>query len=164
MPGLVKVGKTTKLPSSRAEELSGVTGVATPFIVVYEELFDDCDFVESFVHTKLAESGMRVSESREFFRAPVSDVIKAILSAVPAIQPTKPGIVRADDLIAPDDVSLAGFQLDNYSAPHPRSGSRGRAHDHRSARLVSPAFERNRGAAITLENRRSGLWDSLAGH
>ena len=27
----------------------------------------------------------------------------------------------------------------------------------------SPAFERNHGTAISLENKRSGLWDSLAG-
>lgn len=67
MPGLVKVGKTTRLPSDRADELSGVTGVATPFIVVYEEYFDDCDAVEAHVHTRLAGKGLRLSANREFF-------------------------------------------------------------------------------------------------
>ena len=33
MPGIAKVGRTTRAPRDRAAELSGVTGVATPFIV-----------------------------------------------------------------------------------------------------------------------------------
>src|ERR1700730_5084040 len=107
MPGLVKVGKTTRLPSARAEELSGVTGVATPFIVVYEEFFDDCDAVEALVHTKLSVGGLRLSDSREFFRAPVSDVIKAIISAAHcAPQPSS----CSDDLITPDDDSVADLK------------------------------------------------------
>jgi hypothetical protein len=39
MPGLVKVGKTARSPTQRADELSGVTGVATPFIVAFEQQF-----------------------------------------------------------------------------------------------------------------------------
>jgi hypothetical protein len=85
MPGLVKVGKTTRAPSDRADELSGVTGVATPFIVVYEDYFEDCDAVESFVHTKLGQHGVRVSETREFFRASVSEVLKIITAIGPAV-------------------------------------------------------------------------------
>jgi hypothetical protein len=80
MPGLIKVGKTTRLPSERVGELSGVTGVPTPFIVAYEEHFSDCDSAEQFVHAKLTEQGVRVSDSREFFRATASDVVKIIAS------------------------------------------------------------------------------------
>jgi hypothetical protein len=80
MPGVIKVGKTTRTPSERVGELSGVTGVPTPFIVAYEEHFADCDAAEQFLHTKLTEKGLRVSESREFFRAPVSEVVKLIAS------------------------------------------------------------------------------------
>ncbi len=108
-----------RLPSSRADELSGVTGVATPFIVVYEEHFDDCDAIEAFVHTKLAESGLRVSDSREFFRAPVSDVIKVILAAGTKSQPTACGTTGVDDLITPDDNAFAGFRLDERSSSNP---------------------------------------------
>ena len=144
IPGLVKIGKTTRLPSERADELSRVTGVATPFIVVYEDYFDDCAAAESFapltgqsrrhlrmrakrlkrnvdwpverhidrsnsfaapnvmyqlgidvarckdwpvnVHTKLAVDGYRLADNREFFRASVSDVVKAIAP----IQPSRP--------------------------------------------------------------------------
>lgn len=78
MPGLVKVGKTTRSPTDRAAELSGVTGMATPFIVVYEQLFQDCHSAENFVHAYLAEKGHRVADNREFFNAPVNLVVKAI--------------------------------------------------------------------------------------
>lgn len=79
MPGLVKVGKTTRTPSERANELSGVTGLPTPFIVVYEQMFENCSAAEAFVHTYLAQQGFRVSENREFFNAPVNDVVRAIM-------------------------------------------------------------------------------------
>ena len=64
MPGLVKIGKTTRRPSDRVRELSGVTGVPTPFVVAYEEYFADCDEAETYLHSNLSNSGIRVSESR----------------------------------------------------------------------------------------------------
>lgn len=81
MPGLVKVGKTQRETNARANELSGVTGVPTPFIVVYEQLFSDCDEAERFVHALLSSKGHRISESREFFKAPVSEVVSAVVQA-----------------------------------------------------------------------------------
>lgn len=81
MPGLVKVGKTTRAPADRAAELSGVTGVATPFIVAYEAWFNDCDEAEAFVHAALVQRGLRVSEGREFFRARTAEVIDVIHQA-----------------------------------------------------------------------------------
>lgn len=80
MPDLVKVGKTTRTPAERAAELSKVTGVPTPFIVVYEQLVDDCTAAEEFVHTMLQQKGYRESDNREFFRAPVSEVVRAVIS------------------------------------------------------------------------------------
>jgi hypothetical protein len=79
MPDLVKVGKTTRTPAERAAELSKVTGVPTPFIVVYEQLVDDCTAAEEFVHTMLQQKGYRESDNWEFFRAPVSEVIQIII-------------------------------------------------------------------------------------
>lgn len=111
MPGLIKVGKTTRSPLDRAQELSGVSGVATPFIVAYEEQFSDCDAAELFVHTKLAEKGMRLSSSREFFRAPVSDVVKVITSIPSSIRSESAVLSNADSLITPDDEEFQSFQL-----------------------------------------------------
>lgn len=82
MPNMVKVGKTTRQPSLRAQELSSVTGVPTPFVVMYEKQFNNCDYAENFIHELLSIKGFRVSSNREFFNAPVHDVIDAVLQAV----------------------------------------------------------------------------------
>ena len=79
MPDLVKVGKTTRTPSERATELSRVTGVPTPFLVVYEQMVNDCSAAEEFVHLMLQKKGYREAENREFFRAPISEVIGIII-------------------------------------------------------------------------------------
>ncbi len=79
MPGLVKVGKTTRAPSDRANELSNTTGVPTPFVVAFDDYFEDCDVAERLVHSELEKRGLRQSMQREFFRASASEVIKIIL-------------------------------------------------------------------------------------
>lgn len=61
MPDVVKVGMTERAPEGRAKELSGVTGVPTPFVVVYQEFFDDCSAAEEYVHTLLETRGYRVA-------------------------------------------------------------------------------------------------------
>ena len=109
MPGLVKVGKTTRTPSERAGELSGVTSIPTPFIVIYEQLFQDCSAAETFVHTYLAQKGYRVSDAREFFNAPSNIVIKAISLAPGAIDgaDTESNAESTDDFFerrAPDEL------------------------------------------------------------
>lgn len=85
MPNMVKIGKTTRTPKDRATELSSATGLPVPFIVIYEQLFDNCSVAERFVHTYLQAKGHRVSENREFFSAPVNEIIRAISSAPGAI-------------------------------------------------------------------------------
>ncbi|BCT66955.1 GIY-YIG nuclease family protein [Nitrosospira sp. NRS527] len=96
MPGLVKVGKTTRTSEERAAELSAATGLPSPFIVVYEQLFKECSFAESFVHAYLAQQGFRISENREFFNAPVNQVVRAIALA--------PGAIDSElDEIEPDE-------------------------------------------------------------
>lgn len=81
MPGLVKIGKTTRDPTDRAEELSRVTGIATPFVMVFKQFFADCDAAETQIHHALNYSGQRVSNAREFFRVPPDEVIRVILAA-----------------------------------------------------------------------------------
>ncbi|MFM0123242.1 GIY-YIG nuclease family protein [Paraburkholderia sp. RL18-101-BIB-B] len=86
MPGLVKVGRTARSTAERAAELSRATGVPTPFIVVFEQLFEDCVAAEDFVHTYLQSKGFRPSADREFFNAPVADVVRAVMSAIGAVE------------------------------------------------------------------------------
>ena len=75
MPGVVKIGKTARTPSERAQELSGATGVASPFIVVYEHHFENVDAAEDHVHASLERQGFRVSKNREFFSIPVHEAV-----------------------------------------------------------------------------------------
>jgi T5orf172 domain len=78
MEGLVKVGKTTRNPQDRVEELSSSTGVPTPFILVYQEYFEDCSKAELMIHQILESKNARISKNREFFKAQPYEVIKII--------------------------------------------------------------------------------------
>lgn len=69
MPGLVKVGKTTRDVSARANELFQ-TGVPMPFKEEYSVLSPDCDELEMQMHEALGN--FRVSEGREFFQTDAS--------------------------------------------------------------------------------------------
>lgn len=81
LPGLLKIGKTTRNPEERAAELSSGTNMPTPFIVAYEEPVPNCDLAERLIHNMLAEKSYRVSDNREFFAVPLKTAI-AIVSAV----------------------------------------------------------------------------------
>lgn len=78
---LIKIGKTTKDPEDRAKELSAATGVPTPFYVAYYEAVSDCDGAERFVHASLQQKGFRLSESKEFFDAPLKEAILVVQEA-----------------------------------------------------------------------------------
>lgn len=70
MPGLVKVGLTTRALDARAAELTAATGVPTPFVVAWGRAVSDCAYVEAAVHRMLDDR--RVSGKREFFRCDVA--------------------------------------------------------------------------------------------
>lgn len=105
MPGIVKVGKTTRDPDQRASELSGATGVATPFVVAFKQFFLDCDAAEEFVHATLERQGLRQASNREFFRAQPSDVIRVILQTPGATEDESGDLAQNidDDLLSTDD-------------------------------------------------------------
>jgi cold shock CspA family protein len=115
MPGVVKVGKTERDPESRAKELSGVTGVPSPFAVVYQEFFDDCSAAEEFVHALLEESGYRVASNREFFSAPARVAIQALIQAKAALggnedgEPPLAAAVRSESAANPDSEPWEGI-------------------------------------------------------
>lgn len=110
MPGVVKVGKTTRTPTERALELSGVTGLPTPFIVVYEQLFQNCSAAESFVHAYLEQQGFRVSDNREFFNAPVNEAVRAVNLA--------PGAIDGNMTLPEPDSLLEDSQPDELDSLH----------------------------------------------
>lgn len=65
MPGLYKIGRTSRSPSARAEELSGATGVPTPFMVAFHAESHDHEQLELDIHEHF--SNCRVNGGREFF-------------------------------------------------------------------------------------------------
>jgi hypothetical protein len=77
MPNLVKIGKTTRSSLDRAREVSSATGVPTPFILAFELFSENCDELERKAHGHFGN--MRVSPGREFFTAPLKDVINFLL-------------------------------------------------------------------------------------
>lgn len=118
MPDMIKIGKTTRSTSERAEELSKATGLPTPFIVVYEQLFEDCNEAEEFVHTHLEKKGHRVSANREFFNCPVSVAVKAIALAPNAIDSSglesmedEDGLFESSELDELDDLCLGNSDI-----------------------------------------------------
>lgn len=64
MPGILKIGKTTRSVEQRCQELFA-TGVPTPFAVVDSVFAPDCHALESIVHAEL--QAKRVTAGREFF-------------------------------------------------------------------------------------------------
>lgn len=105
MEGLVKVGRTSRDPVDRAKELSAATGVPTPFTLVYKAYFPDCSMAETFIHTRLAERNYRVSPDREFFFAPVYEIIDVVLEAKALFGNEKSTNRKSDVSEAPDQYS-----------------------------------------------------------
>ena len=82
MGGLLKVGKTTRDdPSKRVSELSSATGVPTPFVLAYQVETPDCDALEDLVHARLTALGHRYNSQREFFTAPLHEVVDLVARA-----------------------------------------------------------------------------------
>jgi len=86
MEGLVKIGKTTRDPQSRAKELSQATGVATPFYVAFNIFVSDCHSAEEFVHAVLEHKGFRNTVNREFFQMPLRQAIEVLMLAEKELQ------------------------------------------------------------------------------
>lgn len=132
LPGLVKVGKTTRLPSDRADELSGSTGVPTPFIIAFEQLFENCHTAERYIHAALADRGTRLSANREFFTAKPVDVIKIIMATPDLLDAASLNLSKLDV----EELPLAsgdpwGNLLDQAACYH--YGTHGKLQDYRRA-------------------------------
>ncbi len=83
MPGLVKIGLTTRTPKERAAELSSATGVPLPFVVAWARAVSDCATVEKAVHRMLDDK--RVNGKRESFRVDVATARQVIEAAAGSV-------------------------------------------------------------------------------
>ncbi len=80
MPGLVKIGASTKDPTERARELRG-TNNPHDFVVEYDLLTFEPFAVEKSVHEHLIQTRILGSgQGREFFRCSVDEAVLAIRS------------------------------------------------------------------------------------
>lgn len=113
MPGLCKVGKTTRSPSSRAAELSSATGVASPFVLVYEQPVTDVDAAESWAHQTMAARGWRHAGNREFFTAPLHEIVAVVFQAASMV-PLKTGVQPALDSAGVQPVLDSSDELENW--------------------------------------------------
>lgn len=76
IPGLLKIGFTSRTPEERCSELSSATGVAAPFKVIHFREVSDGRTAEADVHRML--STFRTNEGREFFRVASDKAIAAV--------------------------------------------------------------------------------------
>jgi len=73
MPGLLKVGFTTRSVQERVAELNSSTATPSPFNVVFFFACTQPQKDEALCHTALAT--YRLNEAREFFRIPETDAL-----------------------------------------------------------------------------------------
>ncbi|GGB84842.1 GIY-YIG nuclease family protein [Deinococcus soli (ex Cha et al. 2016)] len=73
MPGVFKVGCTTRNPFDRAKELR-TTGVPTPFFVIAAIHVPDVKAAEAAAHVRLGQLGVRVQGDREFFSTTAREI------------------------------------------------------------------------------------------
>lgn len=79
MPGILKVGRTTRSVEGRASELYQ-TGVPTPFVVEHSVLSPDCAELEQIMHDSLEAN--RIAAGREFFRCDPFDAMRVLDDAI----------------------------------------------------------------------------------
>lgn len=75
MPGLVKIGMTTRDPDVRLREINSATGVL-PFVIEAVIASRNAKWTEREVHERLA--ARRVNKNREFFRIEIQEAKKTI--------------------------------------------------------------------------------------
>lgn len=72
----LKIGITTRSPQERAAELSAKTGVAQPYVAVYQRWVMNPDNAEAKIHTYLDR--YRINKKREFFQLPLEEAIRVV--------------------------------------------------------------------------------------
>jgi len=73
MPGIVKIGKTTREPEARLKELNSATGVAMPFKLEMAIETNNPSLTERIIHEQLTDN--RINKRREFFKVTVKRAV-----------------------------------------------------------------------------------------
>jgi T5orf172 domain len=112
LPGLVNVGMSTTPPPEGTNKFSAETGLVTPFRVVFEDHFDDGRAAEAVIHSTLASRNLRVPNTKQFFRASVSEVLNTIASVSPPLRRKSPGSNADDNFLDVETDELGGYSLE----------------------------------------------------
>lgn len=80
---IYKIGLTKRTPDVRANDLSRTSGVIDYFAVMQDWEVTDCVTAEKEIHNRLAS--FRVTDRREFFKAPYKEIFSVIHDVVEAI-------------------------------------------------------------------------------
>ena len=107
MEGIVKIGKTTRDPQNRVNELSNATGIPTPFTLIYKQFFNNCSDAEKAIHTNLGH--YRVANNREFFKIAVYEAIDIIQNTSDRVKKIEEQVYETKEL--PSKVSNLAYQL-----------------------------------------------------
>lgn len=105
MPGLCKIGMTTRSVKVRARELGASTGVPYPFRIRVAVPVSDPGRVEKMIHRRLWRH--RVNQNREFFRADPKAIKKRIVSAANRVDGDTP--FRNVTKMAAPFIAIAAF-------------------------------------------------------
>ena len=96
-PGLkknvLKIGRTTRDPETRSEEISQGTGVPLLYYVAYSEKTFNCEIAERRIHEELAN--YRYNDLREFFVLPLQDAISQVHAVCESIISTSELLSKA---------------------------------------------------------------------
>jgi len=76
MPQMVKIGMTIRDVDQRAKEISGATGVPTPWVPIYSFKCFNSYKLEQELHAHL--DAVRVSDNREMFYMKTADAVRIV--------------------------------------------------------------------------------------
>lgn len=99
MPGLLKIGRTERLPKIRSKELQ-TTGVPHPFEVDFSVFVNDSIKAEQQIHKLLEKQGVRAQANREFFELSLEKAIHIIGIATVSDQTLEPDFSQIIELEA----------------------------------------------------------------
>ena len=106
MPGIVKIGRSKAGGKHRASQLY-TTGVPMPFLLEFEMLVTDPEFVEVAAHEHLEQR--RVNGSREFFACETDEAIHAVIGAYAFLMDCE--LVSLDMVWEPESLRLLTARL-----------------------------------------------------
>lgn len=78
MPGILKIGYTSKSIYQRVSSINAATGVVSPWIIAFGYKCIDGYQLEQAIHTRLTNMGIRINSKREGFEIDIDAAIDIV--------------------------------------------------------------------------------------